>query len=294
MIRSWLFLGGGGLGEAVWTREGKEWRVDSSGSSADGGEFTATNIYSPPGQRVVYLPVDQSFSGRRRAGRHCSRHCEASQAERKKGDRLMQWHKYGATVLAAILCCGVSPESLAQRAAVGGRRSAAAVGPRGAAVTRSSGGARGRALRGRSRRLTNHRNIRAKWFRCSVQSRRRSIRAKWFRCGVQSRRRGRGTARCGGWWKPWRHLHDESWRNGFLRRSRWRCFRTPRTKCGWWRERSSSRNIRRPDILQGLAWRRSRGPPRRRLRRSQRECRDRTIRQCRRCASRRSCRPALT
>ena len=30
-IRSWLFQGGGGLGEAMWTREGKDWRVDSGG-----------------------------------------------------------------------------------------------------------------------------------------------------------------------------------------------------------------------------------------------------------------------
>jgi hypothetical protein len=35
------------LGDAVRTRDGKDWRVDTSGVSADGSELTATNIYTP-------------------------------------------------------------------------------------------------------------------------------------------------------------------------------------------------------------------------------------------------------
>ena len=64
MIRSWLFLGGGGLGEAVWTREGKDWRVDSSGSSADGGELTATNIYTPQDKEsFAFRSINRSLDG---------------------------------------------------------------------------------------------------------------------------------------------------------------------------------------------------------------------------------------
>jgi uncharacterized protein (TIGR02246 family) len=63
-IRSWLFQSGGGLGEAVWTREGKDWLVDSGGVSADGGELTATNIFTPQGKdSFTFRSVNRTLDG---------------------------------------------------------------------------------------------------------------------------------------------------------------------------------------------------------------------------------------
>lgn len=47
LLHSWLFEGDGGFGEAVWTWEGKRWRLDAAGVEADGGETTATNLLTP-------------------------------------------------------------------------------------------------------------------------------------------------------------------------------------------------------------------------------------------------------
>ena len=63
-IRSWLFQSGGGLGEAVWTRDGKDWRVDSGGVSADGGEMTATNIYTPQDKdSFTFRSINRTLDG---------------------------------------------------------------------------------------------------------------------------------------------------------------------------------------------------------------------------------------
>lgn len=63
-IQSWLFLSGGGLGSAVWTREGKSWLVDSSGATADGSEFTATNIYTPQDKEsFTFRSVNRTLDG---------------------------------------------------------------------------------------------------------------------------------------------------------------------------------------------------------------------------------------
>jgi uncharacterized protein (TIGR02246 family) len=63
-IRSWLFQSGGGLGEALWTRDGKDWRVDTSGVSADGSELTATNIYTPQDKdSFSFRSIDRTLNG---------------------------------------------------------------------------------------------------------------------------------------------------------------------------------------------------------------------------------------
>lgn len=45
--RSWLFAGGGGFGEGVWTKDGKRWVVHTSSQLPDGSESSATNILTP-------------------------------------------------------------------------------------------------------------------------------------------------------------------------------------------------------------------------------------------------------
>jgi uncharacterized protein (TIGR02246 family) len=63
-IRSWLFQSGGGLGDAVWTREGKSWRVESGGVSADGGELTATNIFTPQDKdSFTFRSINRTLDG---------------------------------------------------------------------------------------------------------------------------------------------------------------------------------------------------------------------------------------
>jgi uncharacterized protein (TIGR02246 family) len=44
-LRSWTFEAEGGIGEAVWSRDGDHWVVDSTGTLADGSTLTATNIF---------------------------------------------------------------------------------------------------------------------------------------------------------------------------------------------------------------------------------------------------------
>lgn len=43
-LRGWTFEAEGGIGEAVWTRDGDHWVVASTGTLADGSTLTATNI----------------------------------------------------------------------------------------------------------------------------------------------------------------------------------------------------------------------------------------------------------
>jgi len=43
-IRSWSFYSGGGFGEAVWTKDGNKWSVNTNARTADGRRVTATNV----------------------------------------------------------------------------------------------------------------------------------------------------------------------------------------------------------------------------------------------------------
>jgi len=47
LLHSWLFENDGGFGEAVWTWDGKQWRLDAAGVEPNGGETTATNLLTP-------------------------------------------------------------------------------------------------------------------------------------------------------------------------------------------------------------------------------------------------------
>jgi uncharacterized protein (TIGR02246 family) len=46
VIRSWLFQSDGGFGGGTWTRDGKQWTVESAGVLPDGRQLTATNVYT--------------------------------------------------------------------------------------------------------------------------------------------------------------------------------------------------------------------------------------------------------
>jgi uncharacterized protein (TIGR02246 family) len=43
-IRSWSFYSGGGIGEAVWTRDGGKWLVKTTARTANGKKVSATNV----------------------------------------------------------------------------------------------------------------------------------------------------------------------------------------------------------------------------------------------------------
>jgi uncharacterized protein (TIGR02246 family) len=43
-IRSWTFYSGGGFGDAVWTKDGDKWAVETTARTADGKRVTATNV----------------------------------------------------------------------------------------------------------------------------------------------------------------------------------------------------------------------------------------------------------
>jgi uncharacterized protein (TIGR02246 family) len=49
-LHSWLFESDGGFGEADWTWDGKNWRLDATGVEPDGDEVTATNVLTPLGK----------------------------------------------------------------------------------------------------------------------------------------------------------------------------------------------------------------------------------------------------
>ena len=46
-LRSWTFESEGGFGEATWSRDGKNWVLDSAGRLTDGSTLAATNIMTP-------------------------------------------------------------------------------------------------------------------------------------------------------------------------------------------------------------------------------------------------------
>jgi uncharacterized protein (TIGR02246 family) len=43
-VRSWSFYSGGGFGEAVWTKDGNRWVINTTARTADGKRVSATNI----------------------------------------------------------------------------------------------------------------------------------------------------------------------------------------------------------------------------------------------------------
>ena len=43
-VRSWSFYSGGGIGEAVWTNDGKQWSIKVNAKTRDGKKVSATNI----------------------------------------------------------------------------------------------------------------------------------------------------------------------------------------------------------------------------------------------------------
>jgi uncharacterized protein (TIGR02246 family) len=45
-IRSWSFYSGGGFGEAVWTKAGNQWTLNTTARSSAGKKLTATNIFT--------------------------------------------------------------------------------------------------------------------------------------------------------------------------------------------------------------------------------------------------------
>jgi uncharacterized protein (TIGR02246 family) len=63
-LRSWLFEGGGGFGEAQWSWDGKRWLQDATGVEADGDEITATNILMPLGKdSFTWQSVNRTENG---------------------------------------------------------------------------------------------------------------------------------------------------------------------------------------------------------------------------------------
>lgn len=64
VIRSWVFQSDGGFGDEVWTREGRQWRVEVHGVRADGGVLTATNLYIPVDpSTITWQAVNQALDG---------------------------------------------------------------------------------------------------------------------------------------------------------------------------------------------------------------------------------------
>lgn len=64
-VRSWSFYSGGGVGEAVWTNDGKNWTSSVSAKTADGKRITAINVLTRTDddhftQQLTKLTVDGS------------------------------------------------------------------------------------------------------------------------------------------------------------------------------------------------------------------------------------------
>jgi uncharacterized protein (TIGR02246 family) len=62
-VRSWSFYSGGGFGEAVWTKNGKLWSLETKARTADGKRVSATNIITRTGDdqmtwQMTKLTVD--------------------------------------------------------------------------------------------------------------------------------------------------------------------------------------------------------------------------------------------
>ena len=64
LLHSWLFESDGGFGEAVWTWDGKQWRLDAAGVEPDGGETTATNLLTPLDKdSFTWQSIDRTVNG---------------------------------------------------------------------------------------------------------------------------------------------------------------------------------------------------------------------------------------
>jgi uncharacterized protein (TIGR02246 family) len=63
-IRSWVFDSEGGFGEGVWRRVGGDWIVDATTSLSDGGQGSATNVYTPVDENTFeWKSVDRIVDG---------------------------------------------------------------------------------------------------------------------------------------------------------------------------------------------------------------------------------------
>ncbi len=63
-LHSWLFETDGGFGEADWTWDGKDWRLDASGVEPDGDEVTATNVLTPLGKdSFTWQSIERTVDG---------------------------------------------------------------------------------------------------------------------------------------------------------------------------------------------------------------------------------------
>jgi len=63
-IHSWVFSSDGSFGDGLWTREGKKWTVDVSGTTPGGSELTATAIYIRiDANTYTWQSVDQAVDG---------------------------------------------------------------------------------------------------------------------------------------------------------------------------------------------------------------------------------------
>lgn len=64
-VCSWTFYSGGGIGEAIWTKEGNKWTVKMSGKSADGKKITATNVITiVDANNVTWQPTNITVDGK--------------------------------------------------------------------------------------------------------------------------------------------------------------------------------------------------------------------------------------
>jgi uncharacterized protein (TIGR02246 family) len=63
-LRSWTFEGGGGLGEAAWTRTAKGWAATSTAVTPDGERVTATTELTPiDANSFTWKSVDRTVGG---------------------------------------------------------------------------------------------------------------------------------------------------------------------------------------------------------------------------------------
>jgi uncharacterized protein (TIGR02246 family) len=63
-LRSWLFEGEGGFGEAEWSWDGKRWLIKATGVTPDGDELTATNLLTPIDKdSFLWQSTDRTLDG---------------------------------------------------------------------------------------------------------------------------------------------------------------------------------------------------------------------------------------
>jgi uncharacterized protein (TIGR02246 family) len=61
-LRAWTFEAGGGIGEAVWVRDGDHWTAEATGTLADGRTLIATNILRRiDGDTFTWQSIDRSL-----------------------------------------------------------------------------------------------------------------------------------------------------------------------------------------------------------------------------------------